>query len=49
MIRSGHVAHVHERRDAYRLLVGKVKERYHLQEYRRRWKDHIKIELQNMK
>jgi hypothetical protein len=39
----GHVARMGEKRDAYRLLVGKQTERDHQEEYR--WVDNIKMDL----
>jgi hypothetical protein len=42
---TGHVAHVGERKHAYRVLVGKPEERRPLGRPRPRWKDNIKIDL----
>jgi hypothetical protein len=35
-----------ERKDIYRVLVGKPEDKYQLGRPRRRWKDHIEIDLQ---
>jgi transcription termination factor 2 len=41
----GHVARMGEKRNVYRLLVGKSEEKRPLGRPRRRWKDNIKIEI----
>jgi hypothetical protein len=46
MIRSeGHVACMKDMRNAYNILVGKSDGKISLGRPRRRWKDHIKIDL----
>jgi hypothetical protein len=42
---AGHVARVGEKRNAYRILVGKLEGRRPLGRHRRRWADNIKIDL----
>jgi hypothetical protein len=42
---AGHVARVGEKRNAYRLLVGKPEERRPLGRPRRRWLDNIRMDL----
>jgi hypothetical protein len=42
---AGHVARIGERRNAYRLLVGKPEGKRPLGRTRRRWVDNIKIDL----
>jgi hypothetical protein len=42
---AGHVARIGERRNAYRLLVGKPEERRSLGSSRRRWLDNIRMDL----
>jgi hypothetical protein len=42
---AGHVAHMGERRGAYRALVGKPEERRPIGRPRRRWENNIKIDL----
>jgi hypothetical protein len=42
---EGHVAQVGEKRNAYRLLVGKPEGKRRLKRPRRRWVDNIKIDL----
>ena len=44
----GHVAHVGERRVVYRVLVGKPEGKRPLERSRRRWKDNIKMDLQEV-
>jgi hypothetical protein len=46
--RAGNVAHMGERRDAYRALVWKCEERRPLGRPRHRWKDNIKIDLREV-
>jgi hypothetical protein len=41
---TGHAAQMGERRNAYRILVGKPKERRLLEKPRRRWVDNIKMD-----
>jgi hypothetical protein len=45
---AGHVAIMRERRDAYRILVGKPEGRRPLGRLRRRWEDNIKIALRKV-
>jgi hypothetical protein len=45
---AGHVAHMGERRGAYRALVGKRKGRRSLRRPRRRWEDNIKMDLRDV-
>jgi hypothetical protein len=45
---AGHVARKGERRDAYRVLVGKPEGRRPLERPRRRWEDNIKIDLREV-
>jgi hypothetical protein len=42
---AGHVARMGEKRNAYRLLVGKPEGRRPLERARRRWLDNIRIDL----
>jgi hypothetical protein len=42
---AGHVARIGEKRDAYRLLVGKPERKIPLGRPRRRWVDNIKMDL----
>jgi hypothetical protein len=42
---AGHVAQMGEKRNPYRLLVGKPKERRPLGRPRRRWVDNIRMDL----
>ena len=44
----GHVARMGERRDVYRVLVGKPEEKRPLGRPRRRWEDNIKMDLQEV-
>jgi hypothetical protein len=46
---AGHVARAGERTGAYRVLVGKSKEKRPLRRPRRRWEDNIKIDLQELR
>jgi len=43
-----HVAHVGERRDSYRVLVGKPVGKRTIGKPRCRWEDNIKIDLQDV-
>jgi len=45
---AGHVAHMGERRGLYRVLVGKPEGKRPLGRPRRRWKDNIKMDLQEV-
>jgi hypothetical protein len=45
---AGHVARIGEKRNAYRILVGKPEERKQLGRPRRRWVDNIKIDLREI-
>jgi hypothetical protein len=42
---TGHVARIGEKRNAYRLLVGKREEKRPLGRLRRRWLDNIRMDL----
>jgi hypothetical protein len=42
---AGHVARMGEKRNAYRILVGKPEGKRPLRRPRRRWVDNIKIDL----
>ena len=46
MRRAGHVSSMGERRDVYRLLVGKTEGKRTLGRPRRRWEGNIKMDLQ---
>jgi hypothetical protein len=45
---AGHVAHMGERRGAYRVLVGKPEGRRPLVRPRRRWEENIKMDLREV-
>jgi hypothetical protein len=45
---AGHVARLGEKRNAYRLLVGKPEKKRPLGRPRRRWVDNIKIDLREI-
>jgi hypothetical protein len=45
---AGHVARMGEKRNAYRILVGKPEENGPLGRPRRRWVDSIKIDLRGI-
>jgi hypothetical protein len=45
---SGHVARMGEKRNAYRLLVGKPEGKRPLRRQRRRWVDNIKMDLREI-
>jgi hypothetical protein len=45
---AGHVAHMGERRDAYRVLVGKPVGRRPFGRPTRRWEDNIKMDLREV-
>ena len=45
---AGHVAHMEQFRNAYRVLVGKPESKRPLARPRRRWKDNIKIDLREV-
>jgi hypothetical protein len=45
MIWAGHVARIGEKRNAYRLLVGKLEGKRPLGRPRRRWVDNIRMDL----
>jgi len=45
---GGHVAHLGEKRGAYRALVGKHEEKRPLGRPRRRWEDNIKKDIQKI-
>jgi len=44
----GHVARIGERKDVYRVLVGKPEGNRPLGRPRHRWEDHIKMDLQEV-
>jgi len=46
---AGHLARMGERRCAYRVLVGKSEEKRPLGSPRGRWKDNIKVDLQEVR
>jgi hypothetical protein len=48
MIWSGHVAGMREKRDEYRILLGRPEGRRSLRRPRRRWENNIKIDLQEV-
>jgi hypothetical protein len=48
MCRAVHVARVGEMRHAYRISLGKTKEKKPLGKPRRRWDDNLKMDLQEM-
>jgi hypothetical protein len=45
---AGHVARMGERRSAYRIMVGKPEGKRPLRRPRRRWEDHIKMDLREI-
>jgi hypothetical protein len=45
---AGHVARMREKRNAYRILVGKPEGKRPLGRRRRRWMDNIKIDLREI-
>jgi hypothetical protein len=45
---TGNVGRVEDRRDAYRVLVGKPMRNIPLGNHRRRWEDNIKMDLQEL-
>ena len=45
---EGHVACMGERRDVYRVLVGKSEGKRPLGRYRRRWENNIKMDFQEV-
>jgi len=45
---AGHVAHVGKRKGVYRILVGTPEGKIPLGRPRRRWKNNIKIDLQEV-
>jgi hypothetical protein len=48
MRRAGHVARMGEKRNAYRMLVGKAEGKRPLGRPRRRWVDNIKMDLREI-
>jgi hypothetical protein len=46
--RAGHVAHMRERRNACRVLVGKPKGKRPLRRPRHRWEDNIKMDFREI-
>ena len=45
---AGHVARMRDRKGVYRVLVGKTEGKRSLWRSRRRWKDNIKMDLQEV-
>jgi hypothetical protein len=45
---EGHVALLHQKRNACRILVGKPEEKRPLRRLRRRWVDNIKMDLREI-
>jgi hypothetical protein len=45
---AGHVARIGEKRDAYKILVGKPEGKRPLGRPRRRWEDNIKMDLRQI-
>jgi hypothetical protein len=45
---AGHVAHMREKRNAYRILVGKPEGKRPLGRRRRRWKNNINMDLREI-
>jgi hypothetical protein len=45
---AGHVTRMGKRRDVYRVFVGKPEGRSPLRRPKRRWKDNVKIDLQDV-
>jgi hypothetical protein len=45
---AGHVARMGEKRNAYRILVGKSEGKRPLERPRRRWVDNIKMDLRDI-
>jgi hypothetical protein len=45
MREAGYVARIHERRDAYRILLGKLQGKRPLERPRRRWENNTKMDL----
>jgi len=45
---AGHVSHTGEMRNAYKILVGKPKEKLSLQGHRHRWEDNIRLDLREV-
>ena len=45
---AGHVAHMDQSRNAYRVLVGKPEGKRPLDRPRRRWEDNIKMDLREV-
>jgi hypothetical protein len=48
MRRAGHIARMEEKRNAYRILVGNPEGKRPLGRPRRRWVDHIKMDLREI-
>jgi hypothetical protein len=48
LIWTGHVAQIGEKRNAYRILVGKPEGRRPLRRSRRKWMDNIKIDIRDV-
>jgi hypothetical protein len=49
MIWAGHVARMWEKRNAYRILAGKPKEKRPLRRPRRKWVNNIKMDLREIR
>jgi hypothetical protein len=45
---AGHVARIGEKRNAYKILVGKPEGKKPLERHRRRWDDNIKMDLREI-
>jgi hypothetical protein len=45
---AGHVARLGEKRNAYRILVGKPEGKRPLERLRRRWEDNIRMDLREI-
>jgi hypothetical protein len=45
---EGHVARIGEKRDVYRVFVGKYERKRQLGRPRRRWEDNIKVDFQEV-
>jgi hypothetical protein len=49
MIWAGHIARMGEKKNAYRILVGKLEGKRPLERSRRRWENNIKMDLREMR
>jgi hypothetical protein len=45
---AGHIVHMGERRGAYRVLMGNLRERDHFEDTVIDWEDNIKMDLQEV-